>query len=93
MSIYDSAYRKFLGELQAARVSAGLTQEDLAKRLGKHQTFVSKVELGDRYLDVLEFVRWALEVGVTPAALITRLNDELLSRRQRARRRPKLDAG
>jgi transcriptional regulator with XRE-family HTH domain len=88
MSIYDSAYRKFLGELRAARVSAGLSQEELAARLGKHQTFVSKVEQGQRYLDVVECVRWSAAVGTDPAKVVARLRDDLVARGMRRRIQP-----
>lgn len=80
MSIYDSAYRKFLRELRAARQATELSQEQLADRLGKHQTFVSKVEQGQRYLDVLEFVRWSQAIGIDPVRLISGLRDDLLTR-------------
>lgn len=86
MSIYDSAYQKLLKELRDARQSAGLSQDQLAASLGKHQTFVSKVEKGQRYLDVLEFVRWALAVKADPALLISRLQDDLVSHTRRHRR-------
>lgn len=39
-----------------ARVSANMTQECLAKRLGKPQSFVAKIEGGERSIDVIEFV-------------------------------------
>ena len=42
------------GQLRALREDAGLTQVQLAERLGKPQSYVSKVELGDRTLDFLE---------------------------------------
>lgn len=80
MSIYDSAYRRFLTELRAARLTKDLSQEQLAVRLGKHQTFVSKVEQGQRYLDVLEFVRWSKAIDVDPATLISGLRDDVLAR-------------
>lgn len=80
MSIYDSAYRRFLSELRAARQAKDLSQEQLADRLGKHQTFVSKVEQGQRYLDVLEFVRWSKAIDVDPSKLISGLRDDILAR-------------
>ena len=40
------------------RLRAGLTQEDLAERLGKPQSFVAKVETQERRLDLIEFVKW-----------------------------------
>jgi transcriptional regulator with XRE-family HTH domain len=41
--------------LKDARLKAGLTQSQLAKLLGKPQSFVAKYELGERRLDVIEF--------------------------------------
>lgn len=86
MSIYDTAYQKLLKDLRAARLAAGLSQEQLALSLGKHQTFVSKIEKGQRYLDVLEFVRWASAVKLDPASLIAGLQHDLASRTGRIRK-------
>lgn len=44
--------------LRHARVDAGLTQSELAGRLGKPQSFVAKVETQERKLDVIEFAKW-----------------------------------
>lgn len=41
--------------LVEAREGAGLSQEALAKRLGRPQSYVSKFERGERRLDVVEF--------------------------------------
>jgi len=43
--------------LVTARKAAGLTQQELAKRLKKPQSYVSKYETGERRLDVPEFIR------------------------------------
>jgi transcriptional regulator with XRE-family HTH domain len=56
--LYEARYNKLREELATVRIHAGMTQSQLAKRLGKAQSFVSKVETGERYLDVLEFLRW-----------------------------------
>jgi transcriptional regulator with XRE-family HTH domain len=37
------------------RTKAEMTQRDLAKKLGRERSFVSRVELGERWLDVFEF--------------------------------------
>ncbi len=42
--------------LVAAREKAGLTQQQLADRLGKPQSFISKYEGGERRIDVIEFI-------------------------------------
>lgn len=52
--------------LRKVRREAGLTQVQLAEKLGKGQSYVSKVERGEQYLDVLEFVEWC-EACSTPS--------------------------
>jgi len=44
----------FLRRLRQARKDAGLTQRDVAGRLGRSQSFVAKAETGERRLDVVE---------------------------------------
>ena len=46
--------KKLLVLLRGVRVEAGLTQSELASRLDRDQTFVSKYETGERRLDILE---------------------------------------
>ena len=51
---YRQRYAQFLGRLRQARVEAGLTQVDVAKKLKRPQSFVSKIESGERRVDVVE---------------------------------------
>jgi transcriptional regulator with XRE-family HTH domain len=51
---YDIRYDKLQKALIEARHAAGLTQAEVAVRLHKHQSFVSKYEMGERKLDVIE---------------------------------------
>jgi transcriptional regulator with XRE-family HTH domain len=53
-SAYPDEYRKFLKKLKAARIDAGLTQVDVAHLLKKPQSFVSKIESGERRIDPVE---------------------------------------
>jgi transcriptional regulator with XRE-family HTH domain len=53
-NIRSSAYQAFLRRLREARLAAGKTQAQVAKALGQPQSFVSKVEGGERRLDPLE---------------------------------------
>src|SRR2546422_1093530 len=46
MSAHSTAYRRFLARLRQARREAGLTQMQVARRLGKRQSFVSKWRVG-----------------------------------------------
>jgi transcriptional regulator with XRE-family HTH domain len=51
---YRRRYAQFLGRLRQARVEAGLTQVEVANRLERPQSFVSKIESGERRVDVVE---------------------------------------
>lgn len=53
-SLHAPAYRRFLERLCEARRAAGMTQSDVAARLGKPQSYVSKCESGERRVDVIE---------------------------------------
>ncbi len=52
-SIYSSEYKAFLARLRRLRLAKHLTQVAVAKALGKPQSFVSKIEHGERRLDPL----------------------------------------
>ena len=65
-SVHTPAYRALLDTLIEAREAAGLTQTELAIRLGATQSFVSKCERGERRLDVVEFVDFAKAIGRNP---------------------------
>lgn len=57
-------------ELVARRKQLGLTQDDVAERLGLHRQYVSRVELGERRLDLVETADFARALGLDPAALM-----------------------
>ena len=60
---YHKAYKKFLARLVQARRDAGLTQVEVAKRLGKAHSFLSKCELGERRVDFVELQQLAKIYG------------------------------
>ena len=72
MAVGRGMYRRerevFRALLRAAREEAGLRQQDLANRLGRPQSYVSKIESGERRVDVVE-------LGDVCAALGLRLGD------------------
>jgi transcriptional regulator with XRE-family HTH domain len=53
-SIYSEEYKYFLRKLIKARKEIGLTQKQVAVKIKKPQSFVSKFETGERRLDVIE---------------------------------------
>ncbi|WP_414473203.1 helix-turn-helix domain-containing protein [Microvirga sp. M2] len=59
--------------LKAARKKAGLTQDELAERMGAYKTFVSKYERGERQLDLIEFLAVAEALRLEPKTLIDQL--------------------
>jgi DNA-binding transcriptional regulator YiaG len=55
-SVFTKRYKLFLTLLISIRESKELSQHQLAKKLKKPQSFVSKYERGERRLDVVEFL-------------------------------------
>jgi len=72
-SLRSSRQRQLTALLVQTRRARGLTQAEVAARLGKPQSFVAKVEGGERRLDVIEFIDLAGALRVSPADLIARL--------------------
>lgn len=64
MARRSSPYVAFRTRLRAARLAAGLSQEQTALRLGRPQSFVSKCESGERRVDVVELAQFARIYGV-----------------------------
>jgi transcriptional regulator with XRE-family HTH domain len=78
-SIYTDVYAVVLRLLKDAREKAGITQVDLAKRLGQTQSFVSKIERGDRRLDIVQLRTLCQVYGITLADFVERMESELKS--------------
>ncbi len=72
-SIHSPAYAALRELLVAARRTAGLSQEDVARRLGRPQSFVAKYEGGERKLDVIEFIALAGALEQDPVQLFESL--------------------
>ena len=72
-SVYSEKYDRFRLRLVEARKGARLTQVELAGKLSRPQSFVSKYERGERRLDVIEFVEVAEAIGVDPIELLYKL--------------------
>lgn len=72
-ALHSTAHQLLIARLRQARKAAGLRQAQVAARLGVPQSFVAKVEGGERRLDVIDFVRIAQAIEVDPATLIMQL--------------------
>ena len=76
-TVHTKAQRAFCRLMIAARKSAGLTQVDLARRLNKPQSFVAKIEAGERRVDVVELLVLAAALDIDASSLIKKLEDGL----------------
>ncbi len=65
-SPHTDRYAALRETLVKVRRKVGVTQVELAKRLGRPQQFVSKYELGDRRIDIVEFVAICRALRVDP---------------------------
>ena len=75
-SIHTREHDRFRALLIDVRKKAGLSQAEVAKRLAKPQSFVSKFERGERRLDVIEFKSVAQALGFDALRLLRRLYRE-----------------
>lgn len=53
-SIHSDDYKMIIRRLKEARIEVGLSQQQVAEKLGKPQSYISKIESGERRLDVAE---------------------------------------
>lgn len=72
-SVFTDKYAAFRDLLIELRKTSGLTQIDLAARLRRPQSFVSKFERGERRLDVVEFMQVAKALGCKASKLLERI--------------------
>jgi hypothetical protein len=72
-SVFSTEYQSLLALLIKVRSDSGLTQQEVGKRLGRDQSYVSKYERGVRRLDVVEFVEVTRVLGVDPFDLLRQI--------------------
>ncbi|MGK1418703.1 helix-turn-helix domain-containing protein [Klebsiella pneumoniae] len=72
-SIYSNDYRLGSRALGGAQIACGITQQEVASAFGRPQSFIAKVESGERRLDVVEFVRLCRLLNIEPASILNKL--------------------
>jgi transcriptional regulator with XRE-family HTH domain len=77
-SLHSHQYQVFRSLLIVAREASGLTQVQIAERLGKPQSFISKYERGERRLDFSEFIELADVLHIDTNAFIDAYRSELI---------------
>ena len=76
-SVFTKEYVKLIAALIDARKTTGLSQQGLADKLKRPQSFVSKYERGERRLDVVEFLHVARALRLSATEIISDLEREL----------------
>lgn len=76
-STHTPEYQRLVELLVETRRAAELTQQQVADRLGKPQSYVAKVEGAERRIDVLEFAALVKAMGNNPTVLLDRLLSDL----------------
>lgn len=85
-SLRDPRYRAFVARLIAARKQLGLNQRQLAERLEKPQSYVARVELHERRLDVVQLVEWVQALELEQRAFFDDVVTDVLGSRKRKKR-------
>lgn len=73
-ALYERSYAAFTSLLKEERKKAGMTQAQLAKKLRRPQSYVSKYERGERRLDVIEFLEIARAIKFDPNEILQKLD-------------------
>ncbi len=76
-SLHSPTYRKLIELLLQARRKSGMTQQEVADALKTHQSYVAKVEGGERRIDVVEFMELARALGLVPSSLLKKLEADV----------------
>lgn len=88
-TLRSAEHARFLALLIQTRRKAGLTQQQLAKKLGRPQSFIAKYENGERRIDIIEFTIIARAMNAEPVALLSRfLSGADSGQSRKARSRP-----
>ena len=61
-----SLHDRIAATLRAARVRSGLSQRQLAAKIGTNQTRIALTETGDQNVRLVEFVEWCGATGIDP---------------------------
>ena len=69
-SLYDQRYKKLQKNLRLMRVNAEFTQLQLAEKLGVGQSYISKIERGENFIDVILYAQWCEVCGVQAGAML-----------------------
>ena len=82
-SIHTRLYQRVIARLRAKREEKGVTQMQLAERLGVNQTFVSRIETCDRRLDLIELRQICQVLGISFVDFVAEVERDILSKEEK----------
>lgn len=75
-SQHTKKYRRLLEALREARLRAGMKQTDVSEKLSSYSTFITKVEAGERRIDVIELAELCHLYGIKLQSFLKSLQIE-----------------
>jgi len=75
--VFSDEYQALRDVIIEARREAGLTQRQMASRLGRSASHIGRIEIGERRVDTLELVRMAKSLGVEPTHLFRQICERI----------------
>jgi transcriptional regulator with XRE-family HTH domain len=81
-AIHDPRYLELVARLRSAREQSGISQTQLAARLGKPQSYISKVENGEKRLDIIETMTLCIALNIGLEQLLPNDFKRLLKNRK-----------
>ena len=73
----SSGHAALIALIEKKRRAVGLTQTEVAKALGQYQSFVARMESGQRRIDVIEFIALSRILSFDPVAELQNLINQL----------------
>ena len=77
--LYNKRWKLFREVLRTERKHHKVSQINLAKKLGIEQSYISKTEIGDRRLDIIELLEYCDAMGLTLTDFVFRMEGRLLA--------------
>lgn len=76
-SMFTAAHRELVSAVVVLRKRAGMTQRQLAEAVGREQSFVGRIETGQRRVDLVEFVTICRACGADPEQEVVKLTRKI----------------
>lgn len=77
-SRFEPEYELLLRRLVEARKEAGVTQMEIAKKLGKTQSHVSMCENREREISIIDLWKWCEAIGISFSGFVREFEDEVV---------------